>query len=77
MESLTLRSVVRDGDIFALLTDEGRVQLVEGHRPRTPSTTTKNVIHGILCDDSAMRLQVWIAKEDIGFQSSSLKVSDF
>lgn len=65
MEKLSLRSAIRDGDLFHLLLDKGSMQPVEGHRPRSPFRTTRNVVNGILMDDSARRIEVWIAKENL------------
>ena len=39
MEELAFRSAIRDGDLFALPLRDGTIQLVEGHRPRTPTNT--------------------------------------
>lgn len=76
LERLTLKSVIRDGDIFALLLDNGRVQMVEAHRPRTPSNTQRNVIHGLMLDDNARRQEIWISKEDLDAWSTVRRVSD-
>lgn len=65
IERLTLRSVVRDGDLFHLLLNNGAIQPVEGHRPRTPSRTKRNVINGIMLDNAARRTEVWISKEEL------------
>jgi len=65
MERLTLRSVVRDGDLFHLLLNSGSIQPVEGHRPRTPARTTRNVVNGIMLDNAARRTEVWISKEEL------------
>jgi len=76
MEELTLRSAFVDGDIFALATRDGALQLVEAHRCRTPSNTTQNVVHGILLDDRRRRLQIWITKDDIDPMWTVSRVSD-
>ena len=75
LEKLTLRSAIRDGDIFHLLLENGSLQSVEGHRPRTPNRTTRNVVNGIMLDDTAKRNQIWIAKEDLS-PMYSVKYSD-
>ena len=55
-----------DGDVFVLLTDTGKLQVVEAHRCRTPQRTKRNVIHGILVDqDTRERLEYWFSKDDI------------
>ena len=77
MESLVLRSVVVDGDVFALpLRDFGSLQMVEAHRVRTPANTRKNVVHGVELADSARRERYWITKEDLDPLRMLSKVSD-
>lgn len=76
LERLALRSVIRDGDCFVLLTRNGTLQFIEGHRPRTPTNTRRNVVHGVLLDDLARRQQVWFAKEDIGVTTTISRVAD-
>lgn len=65
MEELALRHVFVDGDIFAIHTEDGPLQLVEAHRCRTPSATKRNVVHGVLMDESRKRLEYWFTKDDI------------
>lgn len=50
MEGLVLRSCFLDGDHFALPLDNGSIQLVEGDRVDSPTSTNTNVIHGVLLD---------------------------
>lgn len=77
IERLAFRSIIRDGDIFVLPQKSGTLQLVEGHRARTPRNTKRNVVHGILLEDgSAVRKEVWFSKEDLGTNGSLTKVSD-
>ena len=76
IEELVFRSAIRDGDIFALPLVDGSLQLIEGHRPRTPRNTLRNVVHGILMDDRARRQELWVSKEDIGVSESVRLVSD-
>lgn len=75
IERLTLRSAIRDGDIWSLLLDDGTIQPIEGHRPRTPSRTRRNVVHGVFMDDRAKRQEVWITKEDIGIYNAITRVN--
>lgn len=75
IERLTLRSVIRDGDLFHLLLNNGSIQPVEGHRPRTPSRTTRNVVNGIMLDKNARRTEVWISKEELS-PMYSIRLSD-
>lgn len=76
LEELIVRTVIRDGDIFALPLKNGSIQLIEGHRPRTPTGTKKNVVHGILLDEMARRKELWVAKEDIGVREYVKLVND-
>jgi capsid protein len=76
IERLAFRSIVRDGDCFMLPHRSGHLQPVEAHRPRTPSNTTRNVVHGILLDGRARRKQVWFSKEDLGLRQTLSRVSD-
>lgn len=76
LERLALQSVVVDGDICALPTQEGSLQLQEGHRLRTPTNTKKNVVHGVLLDGYRRRLQYWLTKEDVSPMSAVSLVSD-
>ncbi len=76
IESMMFRSAVRDGDCFALLTDEGTIQVVEGHRLRTPNQTKQNVVHGVLCDSNGKRREIWVTREDIGLSDQTVKTND-
>jgi lambda family phage portal protein len=65
LEQLILRSEFVDGDIFAIPGDEGHLQCLECHRCRTPTNTTKNVVHGIVMDEFRRRQQYWFTRDDI------------
>jgi len=65
MEELVDRQVKVDGDMFVLPSEEGSLQLVEGHRCRTPGGTKRNVIHGVLLDELRRRVEFWFTKDDI------------
>jgi capsid protein len=65
MEELVSRHTKVDGDIFALPSEDGQLQLVEGHRCRTPSGTKRNVVHGVLLDEHRRRRQFWFTKDDV------------
>ncbi|HBE72464.1 MAG TPA: hypothetical protein DDW52_30390 [Planctomycetaceae bacterium] len=75
IERLCLHSAIRDGDMFTLLTNRGTLQLIEGHRPRTPRTR-RNVVHGILLDEQARRRELWVSREDLGPYGSLRRVSE-
>lgn len=77
LQWLGLRHCFIDGDCFALpLSDENAIQLVEGHRCRTPSNTRRNVVIGILLDDLRRRKQFWFTREDVTPTAAVIKVSD-
>lgn len=81
IERLVLRHTVVDGDVIALPNrDTGALQLVENHRLRTPTNTTRNVVHGILMDDRpssfGRRLQYWLTREDLNPNQSLTRVAD-
>jgi lambda family phage portal protein len=65
MERHNLRAQLVDGDIFDNLLDNGRIEMIEAHRCRTPSNTKRNVVHGVLLDDMRRRLEFWFTKKDI------------
>jgi lambda family phage portal protein len=65
LEKLSLRQMFVDGDDFSLLTDEGPIELVEAHRCRTPTSTQRNVVHGVMLDGRRRRLEYWFTRDDI------------
>ncbi|MCI0430311.1 MAG: phage portal protein, partial [Rhodospirillales bacterium] len=65
LETFVLQQTVVDGDILTLPTRDGNLQLVEAHRLRTPTGTTRNVVHGVLLDDFRRRQEYWVTKDDI------------
>lgn len=73
---LVLRHMFVDGDHFTIPLDNGTLQMIEGHRCRTPSSTKRNVVHGILMDDNRKRLQYWFTKDDIDPSRALVKVGD-
>jgi lambda family phage portal protein len=76
MERMVLRSAFVDGDIFALPNVSGAIELLEAHRCRTPRNTTRNVVHGVLLDESRKRLEYWFTKDEIDPLRAFAKVSD-
>lgn len=70
------RQMLVDGDILANLRDDGRLQHIEAHRIRTPSATTRNVVHGVLLDEDRKRRQYWVTKEDLSLHAPLVKVGD-
>ena len=65
LEKLAARAVKVDGDIFALPLKDGCLQMVEGHRARTPVSTKRNVVHGVLLDERRRPVEYWFTKDDI------------
>ena len=76
IERLVFSSIIRDGDIFPMMLRDMSIQPVEGHRPRTPLRTTRNVVHGIHLDERARRQEVWLSKEDLSPHQSVSHVRD-
>jgi len=75
--ALCCRAVIVDGDIMPIPLADRSIQVLEGHRPRTPYSTRKNVVHGVLVNDFGKPVQYWFTRKDIGFdQSQRLKVAD-
>lgn len=77
-ENLILRAILIDGDQIVLPTDDG-LQLIEGHRVRTPKNTKKNVVHGVLLGEGGnnrRRKEYWITKDDINPLATLSRVSD-
>lgn len=75
-ERLALRQVVVDGDILLLPLRTGELEAVEGHRLRTPTNTTQNVIHGVLLNQQRKRLEYWLTRDDIDPMAPLSKVAD-
>jgi lambda family phage portal protein len=68
MEWQLVDSVLTDGDMLGVFHDQAdtnSIELVESHRLRTPITTRRNVIHGVLLDERRRRLEYWVAQDDV------------
>jgi len=77
LERLALQQVIVDGDVVPLPTESGAVQLVEAHRLRTPTNTSRNVVHGVLLDEATRRRdEYWITNEDISPMAPLARVGD-
>ncbi len=76
MEKMVLQSVIVDGDCLTLPTQDDSLQLVEAHRLRTPSSTTRNVVHGVLLDSFRRRQEYWITKDDVDPTAALRLVND-
>ena len=66
MEQLALRAIIRDGDVFAVRTNSGKLRWYEGHRYRTPGDKADTTVLGITLDP-AFRVPktAWFTKEEI------------
>jgi len=65
MEGLTLRHRFIDGDIFAIPTDETKVQLVEGQYVASPANTRDGIVHGVELDDQEKVVRYWFQKPEL------------
>lgn len=57
------RASIRDGDVFALLGDDGGLEILEADRARTPSRTTRNVVHGVLINQYRRPIEYWFTPD--------------
>jgi len=78
LERLTLRHSIVDGDILHLpIADAGSLETCEAHRCKTPSNTSRNVVLGVLLDETTRkRLEYWLTKEEVGISSIVTKVGN-
>lgn len=76
IERLVVRASIVDGDAAALTTDAGSIQTVEAHRIRTPSTTKRNVVHGVLLDERRRHVEYWVTREDVDPYQTTIRVKD-
>lgn len=64
-EEMVFRSMLVDGDDFALPLNTGHLQFLEAHRSRTPYGSKKNVIHGVELDNHRRRVRYHFTQDDI------------
>jgi len=76
MLKLSFRQMLIDGDIIAIPTTEGSLQLIEAHRVKTPSNTKRNVVLGVLLDERRRRLEYWVTKDEISPSYQIQRVGD-
>ena len=76
MEQLALRDTFVAGDILALPLREGSLEMIEAHRLRTATNTTRNVVHGVLLDERRRRLEYWFTRDEIDPMRAVSRVSD-
>lgn len=65
MAKQALRAVLVDGDIFAILTREGQVQLVEAHRVRSPKANDGNTFLGVTMNANREQIAINVVKDTI------------
>lgn len=65
MQKSAFRQMMLDGDIVAVLTDEGSMWHFEAHRVRTPTNSKRNIVHGVELDERRRRVRYWVTKEDL------------
>jgi lambda family phage portal protein len=75
-ERLIPRQMLIDGDVIALPTADGPLQIIEAHRCRTPSNTGRNVVHGVLLDGLRKRQEYWITRDDLAPNQPLTRVAD-
>lgn len=76
LEEHALRATLVDGDIVPLPRTDGRLQMIEAHRVRTPVRTRRNVVLGWLLSANRRRDRVFISKDDIDPLGPSPKLRD-
>jgi capsid protein len=76
MERLVGRAEYIDGDVLALPIDDGSLQLVEAHRLRTPTNTSKNIVHGVELDSRRRRIRYYFAPDNIDPLQQFRRVGD-
>lgn len=60
-----LEAGIVDGDIWALLTRNGNVQLIEAHRVRTPPGKTDDTFLGVALNTMREQRAIWVALESV------------
>ena len=77
-EQAVSRAIDVNGDIVALASESGALEMVEAHRMRTPSWKTKNIAHGVeMHPVTGKPLRYWLTKEDLGTGPYTLRINDF
>ena len=76
MERSVLRAMFVDGDHFALPNESGSVELMEAHRCRTPTNSSKNIVFGVHLDENRKRLNYVFTKDELDLTRALRKVSD-
>jgi len=75
-ERTVLRAALVDGDMLVLPNEDGAMELMEAHRCRTPSNTSKNVVYGVQLDEHRRRLSYLFTKEELDPRRALRRVGD-
>ena len=62
MERLAMLHRLVDGDLFAILTDSGAVQILEGDRVNSPTNLFDRVVHGVEVDELGRPERYWFVR---------------
>lgn len=65
MERHVLRSTIVDGDILPLPNISGALELMEAHRCRTPTNTSRNVVFGVELNDLRQRERYLFTRDEL------------
>lgn len=78
LERLTLRQTIVDGDVIHLpIASTGSLETCEAHRCKTPTNTQRNVVLGVLLDETTRRRQeYWLTREDVAISAAVSRVGD-
>lgn len=81
MEAQVFDASLVDGDILAIGTREGQLQIVEADRLRTPTRyaaeSRRNIQFGVEMDDYRRHLRYYIAKDSVGESRKYQRLYDF
>lgn len=65
IENFAQRHTFVDGDVFVLPNSNGSLQVIEGHRVRTPYNTDDAIVNGVQLDAFRRRLAYYFTADDI------------
>jgi capsid protein len=77
MEFTSFRSAKVDGDVWPVCMDDGRFQMFEAHRVRTPTRTKRNIFQGVELDGYRKPLTAWMTMEDMQFDMGQTVIKDY
>lgn len=76
IEQTVLRSVMVDGDHICLPVRDGALQLIEGHRLRSPRKGDDSIVHGVRLDANRRRIEYIFTNDDIGLKAPPPSLAD-